>query len=67
MLAHPIEPVSEIDLERAQNALDRAKRRVESKAKEIDIPRALAALKRAENRIRVYNEIVASRSVEKIS
>src|SRR3990170_346022 len=45
LLADAIEPVSEIDLERAQNALERAKKIIESKVREIDIPRALAALK----------------------
>src|SRR5574341_97905 len=67
LLADAIEPATEIDLERAQNALDRAKTRIESKPREIDIPRATAALKRAENRIIVYHEIVASKGVERIS
>ncbi len=67
LLADAIEPASEIDIERAEQALERARKRIDSRAREIDIPRALAALKRAENRIRIYNEVVASQGVEKLT
>jgi F-type H+-transporting ATPase subunit epsilon len=57
ILAHSIEFLDDIDLERAQKALERAKQRLRSKEKEIDIPRALAASGRAENRLRLYEAI----------
>jgi F-type H+-transporting ATPase subunit epsilon len=57
ILAHSIEFIEDIDLERAKKALKRAKQRLKSKEKEIDIPRAVAALGRAENRIRLYKAI----------
>ena len=54
VLAHSIEFIKEIDIERARRALERAKQRLRSKEKEIDIPRAIAALRRAENRLYLY-------------
>lgn len=54
ILAHSIEFVKDIDLDRAKRALDRAKQRLRSKEKGIDIPRAMAALRRAENRLYLY-------------
>jgi F-type H+-transporting ATPase subunit epsilon len=60
ILAHSIEFIENIDLERAKKALKRAKQRLKSKEKEIDIPRAVAALGRAENRIRLYKAILTS-------
>ena len=54
VLAHSIEFIKDIDIERAQQALERAKQRLHSKEMEIDIPRALAALRRAENRLYLY-------------
>ena len=56
LLADAIEKIEEIDIERAEKALERAKKRIESKASGIDIPRAIASLKRAENRIKIYKE-----------
>jgi len=56
LLADAVEVASQIDLKRAEAALERAGRRVESKAREIDIPRAVAALRRAENRIKICGE-----------
>ena len=54
ILAHSIEFIKGIDIERAKRALERAKQRLRSKEKEIDIPRAMAALLRAENRLRLH-------------
>lgn len=52
ILADSVEAVENIDLERAKNALQRAKDRLEKKATEkIDEARAKAALARALNRI----------------
>ena len=67
LLADAVEPASQIDLERAEKAVERARQRIESRAKEINIPRAVAALKRAENRIRVYNEEIAKKNLERVS
>jgi F-type H+-transporting ATPase subunit epsilon len=57
ILADSVEFVEDIDIERAKNALDRAKERLRSKEKEIDIPRAIASMKRAENRIYLYEKM----------
>jgi F-type H+-transporting ATPase subunit epsilon len=54
ILAHSIEFVKDIDLERAKRAMDRAKQRLRSKEQGIDIPRAMSALRRAENRLYLY-------------
>jgi F-type H+-transporting ATPase subunit epsilon len=52
ILADSLEAVEDIDLERAKNALQRAKDRLEKKDTEkIDVARAEAALERAINRI----------------
>jgi F-type H+-transporting ATPase subunit epsilon len=56
VLAHSIEFIKDIDVERAQRALERAKQRLHSKEIEIDIPRALAAFRRAENRMNLYKD-----------
>lgn len=50
ILAHSIEQIEDIDYERAQKALERAKQRLNSRDKGIDASRALAARRRAENR-----------------
>jgi F-type H+-transporting ATPase subunit epsilon len=54
ILAHSIEFIKDIDIERAKRALERAKQRLRLKEKGIDIPRAMAALRRAENRLCLY-------------
>ena len=49
----------DIDIERAQAAYDREKKRLVSAGKgetEIDLPSVRAAIDRAANRIKVYNE-----------
>ena len=57
ILADSLEPVTEIDLDRAKSALDRAKDRLEKKhIEKIDVPRAEAALTRANNRIKIYEK-----------
>jgi len=60
ILADSVEFVKDIDVERAKEALDRAKQRLRSKEKEIDIPRAVAAMKRAENRIYLYEKMIGT-------
>ena len=57
ILADAIEKIEQIDIERAEKALERAKKRIESKASGVDIPRAIASMKRAENRIKIYKEL----------
>ena len=57
VLADAVELADEIDLERAQGALERAKQKLKSREKTIDIPRAIAAFKRAKNRIDIYIQI----------
>ncbi|EQB62576.1 MAG: ATP synthase epsilon chain [candidate division Zixibacteria bacterium RBG-1] len=57
ILADAIEKIEQIDIERAEKALERAKKRIESKASGVDLPRAIASMKRAENRIKIYKEL----------
>jgi len=56
LLVETCEHVSEIDLERARAALDRARDRIEQGRSEWDMQRAEAALARAMNRIRVASK-----------
>ncbi len=53
ILAEQCEWPDEIDLERAQSALDRAQERLAGDTTEIDLARAEAALRRAVNRIQI--------------
>ena len=55
LLADAVEVISEIDLKRAEAALDRAYQRIETVGKDVDLPRAKNAIHRAENRIRLYH------------
>lgn len=55
LLADAIEILSEIDLKRAEAALDRAYQRIETEGKDVDLPRAKNAIHRAENRIKLYH------------
>jgi len=57
ILADAIEKVEEIDIARAERSLERAKKRIESKAGGVDLARAIASMKRAENRIKIYQEL----------
>jgi F-type H+-transporting ATPase subunit epsilon len=63
ILADAVEFAKDINLERAEKALERAKQRLKSKEKEIDIPRALAAFKRAQNRIAVCEECIKEKTM----
>ena len=59
LLANTIEAADAIDIERAQIAYDREKKRLVSAGQgetDIDLPSVRAALERASNRIRIYNE-----------
>ena len=59
LLANTIEAADAIDIERAQIAYDREKKRLVSAGMgetDIDLPSVRAALERAANRIKVYNE-----------
>ncbi len=57
LLADSLEPVSEIDIDRAKKAHARAQERLDKKSSEkIDVPRAQAALARANNRINIYEK-----------
>jgi len=57
ILADAIEKVEEIDIQRAKKSLERARKRIESKAGGVDLTRAIASMKRAENRIKIYQEL----------
>lgn len=57
LLAEAAEPVSEIDVERAREAKQRARERLESDDKDIDKERARKALKRANNRIKLASDV----------
>ena len=52
LLTDSAEPVSEIDIPRAQEAVQRAKERLATSGKGVDRDRAQAALDRAQNRLR---------------
>ncbi|MGG3739285.1 F0F1 ATP synthase subunit epsilon [Aeribacillus pallidus] len=54
ILAQAAEKASDIDVERAKAAKERAERRLQAKQDDIDFKRAELALKRAMNRINVY-------------
>jgi len=59
LLADAVERGDEIDIERAQAALDREHNRIISAGKgetDIDLPSARAAYERAANRVRIYKE-----------
>ncbi len=56
ILADSIEPIEDIDLGRAKNALERAQTRLANQRASIDIARAEAALARAMNRIQLVEK-----------
>ena len=58
ILADSIESPEQIDLERAQSAVERAKKRLKSKSPEIDVNRASQAMLRALNRIKIYDSYI---------
>ena len=53
VLAETVEPASDIDVDRAREAEQRARRLLESPEEEIDRTRAEDALERARNRVRI--------------
>lgn len=53
ILADSAEFADKIDLDRARQALDRARQRLRDRAGNIDIPRAQAAYERAKNRMTI--------------
>ncbi|MBD3401637.1 ATP synthase F1 subunit epsilon [candidate division GN15 bacterium] len=61
LLADAVEAAEEIDVDRARDALERARKKLEkvssgSSPEEINVDEARDALQRARNRIKVYNE-----------
>jgi len=58
VLAETAELQSEIDLERAEQALHRAQERISSHTPDVDFDRAQAALKRALNRLHVAQRVL---------
>ena len=54
------EAAEEIDVERAQHAMERAKKRLQQRTPDIDVVRAEAALARALNRLRVASKKTAT-------
>lgn len=56
VLADSAEFAGEIDLERAKDSLERARRRIADAAGEIDVPRARQAYERARNRLKVASK-----------
>ena len=56
ILSESAEQAHEIDLDRAQEARQRAERRLEERDSQTDVARAEAALKRALNRLRVSEQ-----------
>ncbi len=60
ILADAVEYLGEIDLERAQKALQRANQRLKRGEKGIDIPRAMAAYGRAKNRLEIRRLLSSS-------
>jgi F-type H+-transporting ATPase subunit epsilon len=60
LLAEAAEPIEEIDVERANEAKDRARERLDAEDDNIDKDRAQKSLKRAENRIKLAADISVS-------
>ena len=61
LLADTIEAASEVDVERARRAEERARERLKGIRSDIDYPRAWSALARAQNRLRIAEAIAAQR------
>lgn len=60
LLAEAAEPVEGIDVERAREARERARKRLDADDKSIDKERARKALERAENRIKLSVDVSVS-------
>jgi F-type H+-transporting ATPase subunit epsilon len=56
LLVDAVEYASDIDLDRAKEAMERAGRRMTDKAGNIDIPRLRKAVERAKNRLRIASD-----------
>lgn len=56
LLVDSVEYASEIDVERAREALARAKKRLQDAAGSIDLPRARKAVDRARNRLKISSD-----------
>ena len=66
ILADSLEAVENIDIERAKQAMERAKQRLKDhNAKDIDFKRAEAALARAVNRIKLVEKLSSQGILEK--
>jgi F-type H+-transporting ATPase subunit epsilon len=57
LLADSVEAVSEIDVERARESLERARERLSSRSPGTDVERARASMARALNRIRIAEAV----------
>ncbi len=53
LLADSVEYVDDIDIERARESLERARKRLRDTAGEVDTPRAQKAVLKAKNRVRI--------------
>lgn len=60
LLAEAAEPVEEIDVDRAREAKERARKRLDSDDPDVDKDRARKALKRAENRLNLASDLKVS-------
>jgi F-type H+-transporting ATPase subunit epsilon len=67
ILADSIESAEGIDFKRAEEALKRARERLESRDENIDVPRAEFALTRALNRIKIHKQIAEGLRVPKLN
>ena len=56
LLADSVEYIDDIDIERAENALKKAKQRLREAAGDIDTPRARRAVERAKNRLQIAKD-----------
>jgi len=56
LLVDAVEYASDIDADRAKEALERAKKRLKDEAGNIDTPRARKAVERARNRLKIASE-----------
>ena len=61
VLADTLERPGDIDLERAKEAVERAKRRLKEGSTDMDMHRAAEALERAQNRLRVRKDEMGGR------
>lgn len=57
ILADAAERADEIDLQRADEAIQRARQRIASHAADVDIERALASMRRGQTRVRIARRV----------